>query len=265
MAVRSVSGAADRESWEAIADGWTERMRTGTDQPRRYVLDPAHHGFLGDVAGKRVLDAGCGEGRFARQLAQRGAEVTAFDLSERMIANAREAEAAEPLGIGYSVQDMTDLSAFADATFDAAVAYLSIIDVEDYERATREIARVLRPGGQFVFSIVHPCFAPPGASWEPRKPGTIPIWDKDKLYKKIDNYFPARELRFKMWPTAPAETINYHRPLQDYARTLRAAGFLVRDMAEPVPPDEVLAQRYDMREYLRAPYFLVYDCVRNSE
>lgn len=249
-------------NWEAIADGWAERIRTGTDQPRRYVLDPAHFALLGDVAGKRVLDAGCGEGRFARMLAERGANVTAFDLSERMIAHAREAEAEKPLGIEYHVADMTDLSRFADATFDVAVAYLSIIDVED-ERATDEIARLLRPGGQFVFSLVHPCFAPPDSSWEPRKPRMIPLWDKDKLYKKVDNYFPARELRFKMWPTALAETINYHRPLTDYARTCRNAGFLIRDIAEPLPSDEILAQRDDMREYLRAPYFIIFDCVKS--
>jgi 2-polyprenyl-3-methyl-5-hydroxy-6-metoxy-1,4-benzoquinol methylase len=250
------------ENWEAIADGWAERIRTGTDQPRRYVLDPAHWTLLGDVAGKRVLDAGCGEGRFARQLAERGANVTAFDLSERMIAHARESENEKPLGIEYCVADMTDLSRWPDAFFDVAISYLSIIDVEDYESATREIARVLKPGGQFTFSVVHPCFAPPGATWEPSRPGIIPIMDKDKLYKKIDNYFPARELRFKMWPTAPADTINYHRPISDYARTCRNAGFQIRDIAEPLPPDEILAQRDDMREYLRAPYFMIFDCVK---
>lgn len=251
-------------NWDAIADGWAQLMSTGNGpaQSRELVLDAAHWSLLGDIAGKRVLDAGCGEGRFARQLAERGAIVTAFDLSERMIANARKHEAETPLAIEYLIADMTDLSRFGDGSFDAVISYLSIIDVEDYVSATNEIARALRPDGQFSFSIVHPCFAPPGATWEPRVRGTIPIFDKDKLYKKIDNYFPARELRFKMWPTAPAETINYHRPLEDYAHTCRDAGFLIRDIAEPVPTDEVVTQRDYMREFLRAPYFMIFDCVK---
>ena len=56
---------------------------------------------------------------------------------------------------------------------------------------------------------------PPVRALAAPEAGHVPIWDKDKLYKKIDNYFPSREVRFKMWPTAPAETINYHRTLTD--------------------------------------------------
>lgn len=249
-------------SWEAIADGWAERMRSDTDFSRKLVLDAPHLALLGDVSGKHVLDAGCGEGRFSRMLAERDALVTAIDLSPRMIELARESEVADALGIDYHEMDMCDLSAFGDESFDIVVAYLTIIDVEDYEGATAEISRVLRPGGQFLFSTVHPCFYPPGAEWQPRKPGTIPIFDKDKLYLKVDNYFPARELRFKMWPTAPAETINFHRPLSAYAGVCRNNGLLIRDIAEPVPSDEVLARRNDLLAHLRAPYFLILDCVK---
>ncbi|MEX0682928.1 MAG: class I SAM-dependent methyltransferase [Dehalococcoidia bacterium] len=239
-------------------------MRTDTDFNRKLVLDDPHLRLLGDVGGKRVLDAGCGEGRFARMLAERGAAVTAFDLSSRMVALARVEEAAQPLGIEYSEADMTDLSAFGDGEFDVVVAYLTILDVEDYERAIGEITRVLRPGGQFLFSVVHPCFYPPGAAWEPRQAGKIPIWNKDKLYLKVDSYFPARELRFRMWPTAPAETVNYHRPLSDYASVCREAGLLIRDIEEPAPTEEVLEKRDDLRAHLRAPYFIIFDCVKAS-
>jgi 2-polyprenyl-3-methyl-5-hydroxy-6-metoxy-1,4-benzoquinol methylase len=252
----------DLRSWEALADGWVEWANNNDN--RLFNLDPAHLALLGDVKGKRVLDAGCGEGRFARMMAERGARVTAFDFSPRMIEHARAAEASSPLGIEYLVADMTDLSQFTDGTFDLVVAYLSLIDVPGYERALMEMARVLRTGGELHFSIVHPCFLPPDATWEPRKPGMIPIRDADKLYKKIDNYFPAREVRFRMWPTAPAETINYHRPLSDYAHACRSAGLLIRDIIEPVPAAEVLAQRDYLRENLRAPTMMLFDCVKAS-
>ena len=251
-------------NWEAIADGWAELMRTATGpgQTRTLILDGPHLDLLGDVQGKRILDAGCGEGRFARMLAQRGATVVAVDLSQRMIELAHAEEAKAPLGIEYAEMSMTDLSAFAGAPFDFAVAYLSILDVEDFEWALGEIARVLNVGGRFVFSTVHPCFYPPDSSWEPRKPGAIPFLDKDKLYRRVDNYFPAREVRFRMWPTAPAETVNYHRPLSVYAHACRDAGLLIRDILEPVPDEKVLAERDYLREYLRAPGMIIFECVK---
>ena len=92
-----------------------------------------------------------------------------------------------------------------------------------------------KPGGRFSFSIVHPAFGEPVAKWEPRVAGTILIMDRGKLYKKADNYFPAREVRFRMWPTAPTETINYDRPLSDYAHTVRAAGYTSWISTSPSP------------------------------
>lgn len=249
-----------RASWDEIAEGWA--VWVPTDQARVWVLDPAHLAMLGNVSGLRVLDAGCGEGRFARMLAERGALVIAVDLSPRMVEIAQRLEEAKPRGIDYRVMDMADLSPLADGSFDLAVAYVSLVDVPAYERAIAEIARVLRGGGRFVFSIVHPCFSPPGAEWQPRVEGRIPLRDKDKLFKKVDNYFPAAEVRFRMWPTAPAETVNYHRPLSDYAHACRAAGLVIRDMFEPTPSEEVVAERDYLREYFRAPFFIIFDCLK---
>jgi 2-polyprenyl-3-methyl-5-hydroxy-6-metoxy-1,4-benzoquinol methylase len=255
-----VTKSEDLRAWNALADGWSEWVHHNDN--RTYVLDPAHLAQAGDVSGKQVLDAGCGEGRFARMLAERGAHVTALDFSPRMIEIAQGIEEKQPLGIDYLVADMTDLTRFAGESFDLVVAYLSVIDVPDYEPALREIARVMRPDASFQFSVVHPCFMPPGATWEPVKPGTIPVTNDNKKYKKIDGYFPSRELRFKMWPTAPVETINYHRTLTDYALDLRAAGLLIRDIKEPYPTEEVMAQRDYLREYYRAPAMMLIDCVK---
>lgn len=251
-------------AWERIADGWAEMMRTGTGpgQTRALILDGPHLQLLGDVKGMHILDAGCGEGRFARMLAERGATVTAIDLSQRMLELAQAEEAKTPLGIEYIQMSMTDLSPFADESFDAVVAYLSILDVEEFETALREVARVLLAGGGFAFSTVHPCFYPPDSSWEPREPGKIPLFDKDKLFRKVDNYFPAREIRFRMWPTAPAETVNYHRPLSVYVHACRDAGLLIRDISEPVPDEQVLAERDYLREYVRAPGMILFECVK---
>jgi SAM-dependent methyltransferase len=248
--------------WEALATSWAERVRTGTDFARTYILDPAHLQLLGEVAGKRLLDAGCGEGRLARMLAERGASVVGIDFSQRMVELAREAEECQPLGIEYHHADMADLSMLESESFDIVVAYLSLFDVSAYERAICEVARVMKADARFVFSVGHPCFTAPGSDWEPRVQGIVPIRDADRMYRKVDNYRPAREYRFRMWPTAPVETINYHRPLSEYAHACRDAGLLIRDIIEPTA-DEATTEKIDfLRGEFRAPTFIILECVK---
>ncbi len=247
------------EAWNRLAESWAERVRTGTDHVRVHLLDPATLELIADISGKRVLDAGCGEGRFARMLAEHGARVTGIDLSTKMIELAREEENERPLGIDYHVADMADLSLLPSREFDVAVAYLSLFDVRDYESAIREVARVLKPRGRFVFSVSHPCFLTPDSGWETNVANSFR--DKDRLFWKVDNYFPAREIEVKIWPTASPIT-NYHRPLSDYAHSLRDAGFLIRDIAEPTPDPKLVEQLDFWRGYLRIAAFIIFDTVK---
>ena len=146
-------------AWEATADGWAEMMRTGTGpgQTRNLILDGPHLQLLGEVRGKRILDAGCGEGRFARMLAERGAAVTAIDLSRRMLELARAHEAKARLGIEYVQMSMTDLSQFADESFDGVVVMRDIIEPVPDEQvlAVRDYLRkYVRAPGMIIFECV---------------------------------------------------------------------------------------------------------------
>jgi ubiquinone/menaquinone biosynthesis C-methylase UbiE len=98
--------------------------------------------FFGDLTDKKVLDVGCGKGRFARILQERnpGAEVWGLDISEEMLRFV-------PAGIHARAGSMTELP-FADSTFDAAYATESLEHAVDIERAVGEICRVVKPGGQ---------------------------------------------------------------------------------------------------------------------
>ena len=248
------------QAWDAVAEGWAERVRTGSDQFRERILDSATLAVLGDVTGKRVLDAGCGEGRFARMLAERGADVTGLDFSPAMIDLAQKEERNRPLGISYLVADLADLPSLSPESFDIAVAYLCLIDVADHEEAMARIANVLKPGGQFVFSLLHPCFTTKGSGWKRRVPNSFR--DADKLYYKVDNYFENTHWFWKMWPTAPAATAHFHRTLSDYAAALRGSGFLIRDLLEPTPDPKLVEQLDYWREYFRVAYLIIFDCVK---
>lgn len=107
--------------------------------------------LLGDVAGRAVLDAGCGDGTFARELARRGAFVTGVDADADMIAEA-QVQAAGLVGSGAARFQVGRIEAlpFPDASFDAVVAVTVLCLVPDPARAMAEMARVLKPGGILV-------------------------------------------------------------------------------------------------------------------
>lgn len=250
--------------WDAAAEQWAGRIRGG-EPNREVILNEAHLALLGDVRDLDVLDLGCGEGHFARVLAQRGARVTAVDVAPTMIRMAQEMEDASPLGIRYLVRDAGRLEGLADGEFDIVVAYMSFMDIEEYRGAIEEAARVVRPGRRFMFSLVHPCFDElPPLGWEWRDPSRR--GNSSKLYFKVDDYFARRPRLVKWgewWPGASIVTVNYRRPISDYAAALRDAGFLIRDLREPTaPPDAIEREPEVWADTLRIAHFLIFDCVK---
>ena len=109
--------------------------------------------LVGEGSGA-LLDIGCGTGAYAAALAELGWTVTGVDLSEDMLRRAREK------GVNAVRADAADLP-FEDASFDAALSIFTHSDFDDFPAALREVARVLRPGAQFVYIGVHPCFVGP--------------------------------------------------------------------------------------------------------
>jgi ubiquinone/menaquinone biosynthesis C-methylase UbiE len=115
------------------------------------------------VKGKRVLDAGCGEGYLSRKLARLGARVTGVDFSREMLVLAEE-RTDRDLGIRYLHGDCQSMG-FLDAdSFDIVVSNMVLQDLPDYRAALRSIHRVLVTGGFFLFSITHPVLSLPTAA-----------------------------------------------------------------------------------------------------
>jgi SAM-dependent methyltransferase len=131
-------------------------------------LIAAQAGLLPAVTGERVLDLACGQGRMSRFLAQRGAQVTGVDISAAMLARAR---AQGPEDITYVHADVTRRPGWWDGRpFDGCTCELALMDIDDLTGALATVSAVLRPGGWFVASVMHPCF--PGnergrSSWPP--------------------------------------------------------------------------------------------------
>ncbi len=232
--------------WDANAGAWAEQVRRGADVAREWLNNPAFLTFVGDLHGQRVLDAGCGEGYNTRILARRGARMTGVDLSERMIALARDEERREPLGIDYACASYTDLAMFTDASFDAVVSFMSLMDGPRFDLAVHELFRALRPGGMLAFSITHPCFLTKGAHWLRDDQGV-------KIKLMVGNYFDTagwvERWRFTDAPRdAPEFAVpRFDRTLSEYVNTLLGAGFVLERIEEPRPTEEYCAAHPSQR------------------
>ncbi len=106
-------------------------------------------GLVGPVRGTKVLDVGCGDAVLSVRLAAAGAEVTGVDTDPRMLAAARERADNSGEAVAFVEGNILSLP-FPDTSFDTVVAVAVLCFVEDIERAVREMARVLRPGGRLV-------------------------------------------------------------------------------------------------------------------
>lgn len=245
--------------WEANAAEWTRQSRAGFDVYRDALNTPTFLAMLPPVEGLTGLDIGCGEGTNTRRVAARAAKMVAVDIAPTFIAHAEASEAADPRGIDYKLADAV-LLPFEEASFDFATAFMSMMDVPDQQAALMEAFRVLKPGGFFQFSILHPCFVPPvrrnirSASGEPvaveiadyfrRTNGDVETWHFSSLPKEDrEGIEPFRVPRF-------------HRTMSDWVSMCVAAGFAIEAFGEPMA-DEALAAREPVVADTRiAPIFL---------
>ncbi|NLY89455.1 MAG: class I SAM-dependent methyltransferase [Firmicutes bacterium] len=231
--------------WIALAPAWIKEAREGRNPTRNGLLDPPMLAACGDVTGLRILDCGCGEGRFCRILMERGAAyVLGLDLCEPMIAAARELQSERE---AYRVQDAQDLGFLEDETFDLVVSYLNQCDLLDFAANTKEVFRVLKKGGRFIIANLHPMRSATG-KWH-RGP------DGEKLYVTVDNYFAEGE---RHWPIMGTMITNFHRSLSTYINTFIETGFLIKKIIEPTITWEQLATYPELDDELRVPNFIIY-------
>ncbi|MHA6761045.1 class I SAM-dependent methyltransferase [Streptacidiphilus sp. PAMC 29251] len=159
------------DSWDSIADWYVERLAAGSamhDFNRDILLEQ----LPDQLSGQRVLDLGCGEGIVVRALAARGASVLGIDSSPRMIDHARATQ-VDAGTVAYAVDDGCTLATVPDSSVDWVTAGLSLNNVPDLAAALQAIRRVLVPGGGCVFTIPHPCFEAPHATWTHAEDGTV--------------------------------------------------------------------------------------------
>jgi len=255
--------------WDEASQPWADFVRKGKDYYRDEMNNPAALSLIGEIKGKLLLDLSCGEGHNTRILARKGATVTGVDLSRALIDLARESEKTDRLGIRYLVSDAADLGGLGSGQFDLVTCFMALMDIEHYEGAISQVARVLKKNGRFVFSITHPCFGDtaensPFAAWkcseEASKGSCESPW-----YLEVRRYFGTSKYEVK-WDmrrlTKPFKTTSFHRTLTDYFQALQESGFAVTRLVEPKPTPKGVSEYPSLGLHMLIPHSIVIEALK---
>lgn len=170
--------------------------------------------------GESVLDLGCGPGWYTEYFRSHGAHTIGCDGSEAMITEARN---AYPL-CRFDSAILGEPLPYKNSSFHMVFCNQVLMDIENLSESFSEIARILKPGGLFYMSIVHPAFY--DAPWMPDEDGFL-------RYKKLERYLSQYSFSNHFW----GETRHYHRPLSTYVNGALSCSLRLTSMDEPVSYD----------------------------
>ena len=228
--------------WEPEAENWIALARDGDDS---YWFYRDSFFELVPAPGERTLEIGSGEGRVARDLKARRHEVIGVEASPTLVA---AAQAVDTTG-EYLLGDAAALP-FEDGSFDLAIAYNSLMDIDDMTGAVREAWRVLRPGSRFCICVTHPIND--AGRFEHDEPGASFLMDVYRSRRRYDETLTRHGVTMR--------AVGWCYPLEDYARALEDAGFLIEAFREPAVDKSEIAPRGERR--LRIPNFLFLRAVK---
>jgi SAM-dependent methyltransferase len=223
----------NQRHWDSDSDAYQERHREfiGRPEPRWGIwqLPEDELRILGDVAGKDVLELGCGAAQWSILLARRGARPTGLDNSERQLEHARrlmrEAGVDFPL-VHASAQSIP----LPDESFDVVFCDHGALGWSDPYATVPEAARVLRRGGLLAFSITSPLAS---LCWHP---------ETDQMEPRLHRPY------FGMHRLGDETSVNYQLPYGEWIRLLRRNGLTVEDLVEPQPPPNARSTYWDEAE-----------------
>lgn len=228
--------------WERHATWWQDGFTDGVDPEYTEQILPMAAEHL--AGARRVLDVGTGEGQLARLAVGLGAEVVGVDPTWNQVVEAhRRGGGPAILRAGAAALP------FCAASFDVVVACLVFEHIREVDAAIAEVARVLEPGGRFLFFLNHPLLQTPSSGWIDDQ-----VLDPPEQYWRIGPYLVEDETVEEVEKGVFIPFI--HRPLSRYVNALATNGLVLTRMEEPAPPPGFLARAHEYAEAASIPRLL---------
>jgi ubiquinone/menaquinone biosynthesis C-methylase UbiE len=256
-----------KKSWDACGAAF-DRYTTTDDSFSDNIERPALAALMGDITGARALDLGCGSGTHSTWMAEGGAQVVGVDLSSTMLALAHERARNHGVDLELCLADISTALPFAAATFDLVLTATALHYVADLATTMREIARVLKPGGLLIASLLHPMSTARFPIRNAEQPAAPDGWATRQTWGS--HYFgaPTREVETPWLGCGDISSEGrrigcYHHTIDQYFHAMRAAGLVVTDLREPQPDAEFAnksAARFE--EAMSLPIYLMFKAER---
>ena len=217
----------NKTSWGGVA-GWYDNLLKKGNTYQNGVILPYLLKLMDVKNSNNILDLACGQGFFTREFAKLGAKVTGVDISSELIKIAKEQNTQN---INYVVSSALNLPFIKDKSLDKISIILALQNIDNILPVLKECSRALKPKGRLYLVLNHPAFRVPQKS----------DWgydDKKKIqYRRIEKYLSEFMINIDMNPGERLQknkkyTVSFHKPLQQYFKSLNIAGFQVLQLEE---------------------------------
>ncbi len=223
-----------RRIWDANAEYWDRSMGEGNMFHRQLLL-PSIERLLQIKEGMRVLDVACGNGQLSRWMSERGANVVAVDISEKMIGFAHGRGNPGPGTISYQTVDASEpgaLEKLGHQSFDATICNMALMDMPDIEPLAKAIPALIGSGGKFVFSVTHPCFNTSDmrkVASESMEGGTARV----TYGVEVRRYLTQRSEKGMAFAGQPEPQLYFERPISSLLGVFLRHGMVLNAFEEP--------------------------------
>lgn len=234
-------------SWNNISKEWCDIAPI--NYTRQYFIMPYMLRLIGEVSGKKILDLGCGEGGYARELTRKGADVVAVDCAEYSIEYAKKQSIKEGLNIKHLVRNSNNLYELENASFDIVLCTMMLMDCEDLDGTVKEISRLLKSDGKLFASVLHPCFTGKNIGREGKGINREVI---------VEDYFTPKEYSQTL-PGSTVEVIWRHRTFEEYVKLFVKNSLNIVDLNEGRPTEEESKISVPIAWLNKIPLFLFWE------